>query len=170
MAQADVDYDAFKDTPVEDGDFIVKNEEGKYLFVFDRHGKCNWDDAFSGGMQIVEVLTRTVRKEYLAYLRSKNISYIFSGENDLEPEHSLEKMKAYFGIHTLVLCGGATINGVFLKAGMVDGISEVIVPHVEGNHDQKGIAETNVFVPDSFPLKKVTQLPNGGVHLVFEKK
>ena len=40
MAQADVDYDAFKDTPVEDGDFIVKNEEGKYLFVFDRHGKC----------------------------------------------------------------------------------------------------------------------------------
>lgn len=42
MAQADVDYDAFKDTPVEDGDFIVKNEEGKYLFVFDRHGKCNW--------------------------------------------------------------------------------------------------------------------------------
>ena len=26
MAQADVDYDAFKDTPVEDGDFIVKNE------------------------------------------------------------------------------------------------------------------------------------------------
>lgn len=170
MAQADVDYDAFKDTPVEDGDFIVKNEEGKYLFVFDRHGKCNWDDAFSGGMQIVEVLTRTVRKEYLAYLRSKNISYIFAGENDLEPEHSLEKMKAYFGIHTLVLCGGATINGVFLKAGMVDGISEVIVPHVEGNHDQKGIAETNVFVPDSFPLKKVTQLPNGGVHLVFEKK
>ena len=121
-------------------------------------------------MQIVEVLTRTVRKEYLAYLRSKNISYIFSGENDLEPEHSLEKMKAYFGIHTLVLCGGATINGVFLKAGMVDGISEVIVPHVEGNHDQKGIAETNVFVPDSFPLKKVTQLPNGSVHLVFEKK
>ena len=79
-------------------------------------------------------------------------------------------MKAYFGIHTLVLCGGATINGVFLKAGMVDGISEVIVPHVEGNHDQKGIAETNVFVPDSFPLKNVTQLPNGGVHLVFEKK
>ena len=54
--------------------------------------------------------------------------------------------------------------------GMVDGISEVIIPHVEGNHDQKGIAETNVFVPDSFPLKKVTHLPNGGVHLVFEKK
>lgn len=68
MAQADVDYDAFKDTPVEDGDFIVKNEEGKYLFVFDRHGKCNWDDAFSGGMQIVEVLTRTVRQKRISGL------------------------------------------------------------------------------------------------------
>ncbi len=169
-ATASPDFGKYKDADVPEGDFIVPAPEGKYHFVFDRYGKCNWDTDENEGGKVVEVLTRQVRKEFLAYLREQKISYIFAGEKDLEVEHALEKIKSLFKVDTLVLCGGATINGVFLKAGMVDGISQVIVPYVEGNHEQKGTAETDVFVPQAFLLKSATPIHDGGVHLIWERK
>lgn len=171
MAGGSPDLSAFADAEVPDGDFIVKEPGDTFLFVFDRYGKCMWEDPRSEGKRVVAVLTRKVSKNYLAYLRSRGISYIFSGESDLEPGHALEKIKMIFGADTLVLCGGATINGVFLKAGLVDGVSIVFCPYIEGNHDQKGIAETDVFVPAGFALKKAAPIADGkSIHLLFEKQ
>jgi len=42
----------------------------------------------------------------------------------------LVKLKKYFDIKTMVLGGGALINGAFLKAGLVDQISLVIAPYI----------------------------------------
>lgn len=168
-ANADVDFSKYKDADVPEGDFIVKHPKGSYSFTFDRYGKCNWPGGIHGGSQVVEVITRRVKKEFLAYMRDKKISYIFAGDGDLEIIHALEKIKSLFGVKSLVLCGGATINGAFLKAGAVDAISQLVVPYVEGNHDQKGTAETNVFVPAAFPLKSATPMGDG-VHLIWEKK
>ena len=168
LAGGDGDYSAFKDTDVPEGDFPVVSENRKYLFCFDRHGKCAWEGPLSGDKQVVEVVTREVPKEFLAYLRSKNISYIFAGEHDLDIPGSLVKIHELFGVETLVLCGGATINGAFFKAGVVDGISQVIVPYLEGNHDQKGTAETDVFLPKAYLLKKAEPVGKGGVHLLYE--
>lgn len=168
MAKGKPDLAAFEGTEVPEGDYIEKEEGDTFLFVFDRKGKCLWDDVLCEGRRVVAVLTRQASLPYLAYLRSKGISYIFAGERDMEPLTALEKIKSLFGIHTLVLCGGATINGVFLKAGLVDGVSLVICPYIEGNHEQKGIAETDVFVPQGFVLKKAEPVANGKtVHLLY---
>lgn len=171
MAGGNPDLNSYEEVEVEEGDFITASKEDKILFVFDRFGKCMWESNESNGKKVVAVLTKKAKKSYLAYLRSIGVSYIFAGEGDLELIHALEKIKSLFDVDTLVLCGGATINGAFLKAGLVDGISEVMVPHVEGNHDQKGIAETDVFVRTAFPLKKAIPIAEGkGVHLIFERE
>ncbi len=41
----------------------------------------------------------------------------------------------YFGIRTLLLEGGGHINGAFLQAGLVDEVSLLIVPGIDGCHD-----------------------------------
>lgn len=54
----------------------------------------------------------------------------------------LTKLKQHFRINTLTVCGGATINGVFLHAHLVDEISLVVVPHVNGDAHQQASFNT----------------------------
>ena len=41
----------------------------------------------------------------------------------------------HFGIRRLLLEGGGHINGAFLDAGLVDELSLLIVPGIDGRHD-----------------------------------
>ena len=57
-------------------------KQGHYCLVYDREGRCTWEaptSAMKGcPMQIVEVVTKAARKEYLAYLRDMGISYLIN--------------------------------------------------------------------------------------------
>ena len=64
-------------------------------------------------MQIVEVVTKAARKEYLAYLRDMGISYLITEDEEHPVRESLEKLKRLYGVERLVLTGGASINGGF---------------------------------------------------------
>ena len=70
-------------------------------------------------MQIVEVVTKAARKEYLAYLRDMGISYLITEDEEHPVRESLEKLKRLYGVERLVLTGGASINGGFLEENMV---------------------------------------------------
>ena len=67
-------------------------------------------------MQIVEVVTKAARKEYLAYLRDMGISCLITEDEEHPVRESLEKLKRLYGVERLVLTGGASINGGFLKS------------------------------------------------------
>ena len=41
----------------------------------------------------------------------------------------------HFGIRTLLLEGGGHINGAFLQAGLVDELSLLVVPGIDGRHE-----------------------------------
>ena len=41
----------------------------------------------------------------------------------------------HFGIRTLLLEGGGHINGAFLQAGLLDELSLLIAPGIDGRHD-----------------------------------
>lgn len=98
------------------------------------------------------------------------IPYIVCGDDEINFEESLIKIKKYFGIDTMVLGGGALINGAFLKAGLVDEISIVIGPYVSGDTGIKDTFDTNhALVNQLFKVKQVKQLDDGGIHLIYEK-
>ena len=171
-ANAKVDYSKFKNETVSLEDNIVLSPNNNYYFCFDRLGKCNWDtNVFNYGgkeMPIVEVLTNEVRSEYLAYLKHMNIGYIILNK-DSYLKDSLVKMKKLYGVDTLVLTGGAKINGAFANEDLIDEISLTVAPYIEGNHDLKGISESSSFIDNSFAFYKALPLEDGGVHLLFKK-
>ena len=149
----------------------MKNPDGHYCLIYDREGKCNWDTPTTAmndiSMQIVEVVSRKVRKEYLAHLRNIGVSYIFADT----VKESLEKMKALYGTEKLVLTGGAAINGGFLKEDMIDELSIVVLPYVDGNRDHKALMETGSnFFQNAYCFEQVKPLSDGAVHMIFKRK
>lgn len=157
-------------------DHVRTLEKGETLFfVFDRRGKCRWEENFFdyGGhkSKVVEVITNQVSNAFLAYLDEKNIQYIFAGETDMDPEVFLEKLVRIWGLHTFVLCGGAEINEAFMEKDLVDEISLVIGPAVDGT--RMALTAVGGNNPKGFPkyfhLKSVETPGHDTVVLHYEK-
>ena len=60
------------------------------------------------------------------------MSYIFAGEQDFDLGLTLEIVNRELGTKRLLVEGGGTANGAFLRAGLIDEISLVICPAVDG--------------------------------------
>lgn len=122
-------------------DYLVDDQDGFYAVAFDPHGRLGWKsnrimdpdkDPGYDNAQIIEVLTHQVSGQYLRYLQAMGIPYIFAGVSEIDIEAALFKLKAYFGIHTLLLEGGSILNGAFQRAGVIDELSLVVDPVIGG--------------------------------------
>ena len=133
-------YKAVKPDPCR-MDFMLDKEylTGFYAIAFDTNGKLGWKsnriidpdgDLGYDGAQIIEVLSENVDERYLGYLESLEIPYIFAGENEIDVEFALFKLKNLFGIDKLLLEGGSVIDGAFLRADAVDELSLVVAPTI----------------------------------------
>ena len=60
------------------------------------------------------------------------MSYLFGGAERIDLALVLEKLAATFGISRLLVEGGGRINGSFLYAGLVDELSLLLAPAVDG--------------------------------------
>ncbi|MBO6262888.1 MAG: dihydrofolate reductase family protein [Clostridia bacterium] len=163
-AKAKIDYSAYSKT-CELKDNVEKFP--RYHFTFDRMGKCNWDNKFFeyGGEKMlnVAVLSRKVRPEYVSYLKENGFSYIFADS----VKEALEKIYG-LGVEKLVLTGGATIVGGFIKENLVDEISLVVAPYVQGTGNYKNFCElSGEYLSRKFVIKSTKPLADGGIQLVF---
>jgi len=101
----------------------------------DTLGKLRWPDGDLDGDHLICVVSAQVPEDYLAMLREKGISYIVSGKTSVHLANAVNQLGKHFGIRTLLLEGGGHINGAFLQAGLVDEVSLLVVPGVDGRHD-----------------------------------
>ena len=60
------------------------------------------------------------------------MSYIFAGKTKLDFSSALEQLHSLFGIKTLMLEGGGSINGSMLNAGLIDELSLLLLPVADG--------------------------------------
>ncbi len=111
----------------------AKTHDAKaYGVVLDARGKIVWGRSDIGGDPIVVVLTEAVSDTHLAGLRSEAVSYIFAGATEIDLALTLDILNRELGVKRLLLEGGGGTNGAFLRAGLVDEISLVVCPAVDG--------------------------------------
>ena len=112
--------------------WFVRRDADAHGVVLDTHGKSAWGRSDIGGDPIVAVLTEQVSDAHLAGLRKDGVSYIFAGEQDLDLGRALEILNQELEVKRLLVEGGGGANGAFLRAGLIDEISLVICPAVDG--------------------------------------
>jgi riboflavin biosynthesis pyrimidine reductase len=132
FAKAKAAYPAKADQTYPREAWFARRDAEVYGVVLDEQGKIAWGRSDIGGDPIVVVLTEQVPDAPLAGLRRDGVSYFFAGEQKLDLERVLETLNRELGVKRLLLEGGGTINGEFLRAGLVDEISVAICPAVDG--------------------------------------
>lgn len=156
-------------------DFMLDDMTGFYAVAFDPKGRLGWKsnriidpdgDPGYDGAQIIEVLTEQVDERYLGYLEKMEIPYIFAGENEIDVDFALFKLRNIVGCETLLLEGGSIINGSFQRADAVDELSLVVAPIVAGN-DGKPLFTDSVV--SDFELVNA-ETKDGAVVLNYKKK
>ena len=134
----EIDLSKFKDSKIEKKDFVAEKKNGYYSIVIDKQGKCKWKEGFfcywkdygrTQESQIITILAEDeVKDDYLAYLQSIGVSYIFAGKNNIDLQIALKKLKSLFGIDKLLLEGGPTTNQPFFKENLVSKIFLIKAP------------------------------------------
>lgn len=113
----------------------VARRAPSYAVAVDTMGKLRWSSADLEDDHLISVVSERVPMEYLALLRNTGISYIVAGENAVDLVQAVNLLGEHFGIRRLLLEGGGHINGAFLEAGLVDELSLLIAPGIDGRHD-----------------------------------
>jgi len=113
-------------------DFIAPHDADSYAIAIDPSGKLTWRSNEIDGEHVITILTEGVSDDYLAFLQSKGVSYLFGGRTKIDLKRVLGKLARHFGIKRLLLEGGGTINGSFLAAGLIDELSVLIGPIADG--------------------------------------
>ena len=138
-----------------DGYSCKVSAEG-YDIVMDTKGTLLWNAA-GNEKPLLIVMSQKVSKEYIAYLDKRNISWIVAGEERIDLAKACAVLHDAFGVERMSVVGGGHINAGFLEAGLLDEVSIVIGPGIDG---RGGMA----VVFDGLPMdREVTPLKLAGV-------
>jgi riboflavin biosynthesis pyrimidine reductase len=112
---------------------FIGNRSSKHnMVVIDSAGKTSYENKNGNQNNIIAILSEKVSDQYLSHLQNHGISYVFAGENGDDLATAIDVLAAEFGLNNLLLEGGGIINGLFLKAGLIDELSLMIYPGIDG--------------------------------------
>lgn len=114
-------------------DFIAHPDARSYAIAIDPSGKLTWRSNAIDDAHVITVLSQRVSDDYLAFLQSRGVSYVFGGKASIDLGRVLAKLRTAFGVRKLLLEGGGKINGSFLAAGLIDELSVLIAPVADGS-------------------------------------
>ena len=112
--------------------FVADPQAKTFSVSIDRYGKLHYHTNIVEGNHVVAVLGQHVSDAYLHELRKAGVSYVFAGVDGNDLPLAMACLGQDFGMRSILLEGGGLINGAFLKAGLIDEISLLIYPGVDG--------------------------------------
>ncbi|MCC5091205.1 dihydrofolate reductase family protein [Xanthomonas campestris] len=107
--------------------FVGRPRGRQLAIVADPGGKLRYESDDAEGAHVVALLSEEVSEDYLQELRRLGVSYLFGSL-----AHALEQIRAMFEVSVLLLEGGGAINGSFLKECLIDEVSLLIYPGIDG--------------------------------------
>ncbi|KAF3996758.1 dihydrofolate reductase family protein [Glaciimonas immobilis] len=152
---------------------FAKRDADCYAVSIDPHGKVAWKSNEALGSHVVAVVTEAVSDDYLAYLKSINVSYIFGGKTEIDLEKVVATLADELGTKRLIVEGGPAVSGSFVHAGLVDEVSVLILPLIDGRGDHPAsfeIAKDTWTTPTYLTLDSADIQEGGGVWLRYRKQ
>lgn len=150
--------------------FSKKSDAAGWCVVADTNGTLLWKDAALDGAPLLILTSERASNEYLAYLDEKGISWIACGKDKIDLARACEILAAEFGVKRMAVVGGPTINAGFLAAGLLDEISLLIGPGVDGRGGMPGVFDglPEDKKPTALTLQSVSSYDDGAVWLRYK--
>lgn len=162
--------------PIQKIDYIYKNDKNKWIVVIDPQGQISFDQSVYQNPRLkdknlIVILTENISSQYLETLKSLNISYLFTGKDEIDLRLALEKLYDLFSIKKLLLQGGGITNTYFIKEDLIDELSLVVSPVVSGEEKQPNIfKDCHEYIGQTFDLKQSDLLMKSGFYLKYVRK
>ncbi|WP_158290543.1 RibD family protein [Halobacillus salinus] len=149
---------------------IYEPEKSNAYIVFDGRGRMNWYQTEG----LLVVTKEDLSGEYIQQLEEKGIAYITAGTRDhIDLPLALHKLHE-LGYRRLGLTGGGTINGAFLRQGLIDEVSIVFAPLAIGGRTTPSIFDAEDLKDwkgaTELELKTMKPVGEGSVWLHYEVK
>jgi riboflavin biosynthesis pyrimidine reductase len=162
------------DKPISRVQYVGNSNASSFAITVDPSGKLGWNANDIDGDHVIEILTEKVNDDYLQHLQDKQVSYIFAGKDKIDFKSALEQLHAVFKIKTLMLEGGAHINGSLLHAALIDELSLLILPLADGSPKTPTTFEVSEYLAKSeaskLKLTDVKKLEHDVVWLRYSMK
>ena len=147
-----------------------KNHRGWFATV-DSRGRVRWmyKDGYPGddtwkGWHVLVLVSKRAPSAYLAYLQREQIPYLVAGDEKVDLDKALHKMKSKLGVETLLSTAGGQLNGTLLKAGLVDEINIEFLPGVVGGGNVPSLFSGHLLGENETPtrLELISCIPMSG--------
>lgn len=153
-------------------DHIVERNAAQYAISIDPQGRVAWKSNTALKSHVVEVLTSQVSDDYLAYLQSIGVSYVFGGEHEIDLGKVVQTLAHELGVKKLIVEGGSHVSGAFVNAGLVDEVSVLILPLVDARSEHPSsfeVAMDKWQAPAYLKLTSVEKTQHDAVWLRYTK-
>ena len=156
------------------GKFFIGNIVSSRLFItIDPDADIFFTSDRLRGDNILTILGKNATTDYLAALEEKGVSYLV-----VDDVYNLRKVltlvKHYFNVKTISLQGGGIIDGAMLAQGLINELSLVIYPGIDGLttapsiFEYLGHSEERPAEGQALELLSVEQKPHGIVWLRYK--
>ncbi|WP_300646191.1 dihydrofolate reductase family protein [uncultured Duncaniella sp.] len=164
-----------KGEPVgESGKVFVGNRTSSRLFItIDPDADIFFTSNCLRGDNILVILGKNATNDYLASLEEKGVSYIVT-DDIRNLRKSLDLVREHFKIETVSLQGGGIIDGAMLAQGLINELSLVIYPGIDGLttapsiFEYLGHSEERPADGQALELISMEQMPHGIVWLRYK--
>jgi len=124
-------------SPIGDEQYHAAIEAKGYIVAIDTMGKLRWPQNEFDGMPLLVITSEDCPKEYHDSLIKQQISWVATGKAGIDLPRAMEILRREFNVERLSVTGGGNINAAFLKAGLLDEVSMMWCPGIDG---RKGMA------------------------------
>jgi 2,5-diamino-6-(ribosylamino)-4(3H)-pyrimidinone 5'-phosphate reductase len=134
--------------------------------LVDGRGRCRsgYKGTENAGHHVLHLVSHAAPAEYLAFLRRERIPYLVGGMVHADLEAALRKLREVLGVGALRLWGGGILNGVMLRAGLIDEVHLILKPALIGGRRTPTLADCDDLAADERPtvLDLVSARPQEG--------
>lgn len=151
-------------SPIARSHHFADRDADCYAVSIDPHGKVAWKSNRALDSHVVEVVTEAVSDDYLAYLQSIGVSYVFGGATEIDLARVVAILAEELGTERLIVEGGPHVSGSFVNAGLVDEISVLVLPLIDGRGEHPASFEVakDAWVKPTYLTLASAEVQQGG--------
>lgn len=87
----------------------------------------------------IALCSHATPQKYLTYLAERHIHHLIAGDDHVDLVQALRMIGAQYDVKTIRVDSGGTLNGVLLRAGLVDEVSILICPSLVGGSSPRSL-------------------------------